>query len=97
MNQVQSYNVFKYKSGIVQLTITTRDKWVPYRRINGNTFAIEIYPEGDPSEEHLIVPELEDSPSVIITDTQEKDSIYFYFIPVALVSKIETFSGEKKV
>ena len=96
MQQIQSYNVFKYKSGIIQLTITTKDRWVPYRRVSGTSFAVQINEDSD-AEDVLEVPELVDSSFLIITNTQEKDSIYFYFIPVDLVSKIETFSGEKKV
>jgi hypothetical protein len=87
---VESFFIQKFASGIYLLLINTTERWMYYHRFSTNTYQIGGDELGDWLKEDLLmeVPEgiLPDTHHMV-TVSQEKDQISFYFIPYNLVWK----------
>lgn len=97
MNQIQGYHISKSDYGIIHLIINTADKWINYQGVL--TYNIEHKSEGfdlvtfENEEEtgKLFIPESEfnfdreKESTYVMSHGQEKDQVYFYWIPVRLI------------
>ena len=82
---VDSYSVSKYESGIVQLLINTKDKWVDYGPLQTG----DDIPYINIDDTYILqVPELTHNTifKTVVTETQNKDQISFYFLPYELIT-----------
>ena len=93
MEQLTSYFIEKFDSGIIHILFNTKDKWVDYHRQNDNRYLIgqpEDYPSEDEHKYLLEIPEEfipldKDEIMYVKTEIQNKDQINFYYIPTSLL------------
>jgi len=83
--QITHYHITSHESGIVELLITTQDRWLDYHRYDDNWYSVfDIGEQQD--EEHLKVElPLRKDMRYMSASTQNKDQITFYYIPYPLV------------
>ena len=82
---INSYFVIQTPSGIIQLIINSTEKWINYHQANDYTYYIGDFP----NEETLIITKhfLNKNKSYLSTHLQNKDQIYFYFIPKGMLGQ----------
>ncbi len=95
MKQVESVVVCHSNSGIVELIINTRDKWVNYHQRNDAEYELEYPTVNSPEETDIPIGEelkfdkglLELNPEIkyFKMNMQEKDQIIFLWIPYQLI------------
>jgi hypothetical protein len=104
MKNIENWSVTKYPNGTYQLSITTKDKGVPYHRLNDNTFWIGDFYDDDFSADEIdaITLEIPDflpmDKRYICTNMCEKSWIYFFWIPFGkeeLMGSEEILSSRK--
>lgn len=97
MKQIESYHISKSDYGIISLIVNTRDRWINYNGVltyssehQGEGFSIETF-EGEENTGELFIPKSEfsfDKGKEIFyleSHSQEKEQIYYYWIPVRLI------------
>jgi len=92
---VESYFVFKYSSGIYMVMFNTRERRIHYHQASDDVymFATEYDKHEDDYTDYEIVTIKEFLPesgrNYLHAQSQNKDQIYFYFIPFDLVKDDE--------
>lgn len=93
MSLVSRYFVNYYSNGIIKLIINTKEKWLYYYQYNDHEYLIEEYSEEEGAKETLRIPEdvlkFKEDTSYIPFHLQEKDQIYYVFIPRNMFLKPE--------
>lgn len=97
MKQIESYHISKSDYGIISLIVNTRDRWINYSGVltyfpehQGEGFSIKTFEEDENTGE-LFIPQNEfsfDKEKEIFylgSYSQEKEQIYYYWIPVRLI------------
>lgn len=80
---ITSHFIKTYESGIIQLIINTKERWINYHRYSDTLFA--VYDENDKEEQLNVVIPLQDKMRYSISSLQEKDQIIYYYIPLYLI------------
>lgn len=80
---ITSHFIKTYESGIIQLIINTKERWLDYHRYSDNLFGVRD--EDDNWFE--LKPELPLQPNMrySVSSLQEKDQIIYYYIPLYLI------------
>lgn len=79
---VRNYHWTEFGGGIIQLTFNTYERWIEYHQLSDEWYEFEGL-EG-PLEEELIeieYPEVLNNNRYLTYSLQEKDQIYFIYIP----------------
>jgi|GEM_PF-3911436 hypothetical protein len=82
---ISGYNIKKHDSGIIELNITTHHKWVEYFRSDDQNYFIGGMSDKW-AQSALTIPEINIPKYYICTELQDKDNIYFYWIPFELIT-----------
>jgi hypothetical protein len=89
-NYVEGYFIEKYDSGIIQLCINTKERWLHYGSTANNNFYV-----GDNDDDgwdlEIDKEELNIGSYYLMTNMQDKNQIYFYWIPFELITSGSDF------
>lgn len=80
---INSHFIKTYESGIIQLTINTKECWLDYCRYSDELFEVEDY-QGNKFSLVVKLP-LEEKMKYSKSSIQEKDQIIYYYIPLYLI------------
>lgn len=81
---IDSHFIKSYESGIITLTINTKERWLDYHRFTNELFEVEDY-QGNTFPLVVKLP-LEEKMRYSISSLQEKDQIIYYYIPLYLIT-----------
>jgi len=91
---ITHYHITTYESGIVELLITTQDRWLDYHRYSDDFFEVSDYERN--SEKLEVKLPLEDKMRYSISSLQEKDQIIYYYIPLYLIMEKDKWDKIKE-
>lgn len=95
---VRSYHWTEFGGGIIQLTFNTYDRWIKYHQSSDEWYEFEGL--GDrPENEHIEIeyPPVLDSNRYLTYSLQEKDQIYFVYIPFSFFEDRENLLLEGNI
>lgn len=94
MKYVSSYFITWYDSGIIELMLNTKIKWLYYYKISNESYVIaknQVESIGELEQCTLKIPlealGLKEGVDYTSSHYQEKDEIVYYFIPLNLVTQ----------
>jgi len=96
---ITNYWFTEYTSGIKHLMVNTVNKWIFYDRLDNNKYMFAL-DDSDIINKSiiLVIPEIPELKDHLCIDTQNKDQVSFYWIPLDMVSSgklRETFLDRK--
>lgn len=90
MKFIENYFITYHTSGIISLTFNTTDRWLNYYQINDHTYRVAGQPDNENYQDLVVTIsdeelKFESGVMYIPTHFQNKEQIYFYFIPSTLI------------